>query len=129
MSYDQHIQAACDRQSDLTARPLWTVVGEWVPAPNDCAKYLNGLGSGSRYEQSVGSCSGWTGRASTFSNSYKTFLRQFWEAQAMTYEKAQGWIQWTWKAEYADEWSYQAGLANGWIPKNPTDYKYPNICG
>lgn len=82
-----------------------------------------GRGIGSRYDGSypgssrVGSCNGLTGKASSFSSSYKTFLRKYWEAQIVTYEKAAGWIQWTWKAEEADEWTYQAGLANGWIPK------------
>ena len=101
----------------------------------DCAQYLNGRGVGSRYDGTypgstyVGSCYGLTGSASTFSSGYKTFLRQFWEAQVITYEaNANGWLQWTWKAENADEWSYQAGLANGWIPQDPTDYEYPNIC-
>jgi len=136
LSYDQHIQTACGMEPDLTSSTLWLVVGEWVPAATDCAKYLNGRGTGSRYEGTfandsnrVGSCEGLTGKASTFSTSYRTFLRQYWEAQVITYEKAQGWIQWTWKTEDADEWSYQAGLANGWIPLNPTDYIYPNICG
>ena len=35
---------------------------------------------------------------------------------------------WTWKNEQADEWSYQAGLTNGWIQSDPTSYQYPNIC-
>jgi len=116
----------------------------------DCAKYLNGRGIGSRYDGTypgstfVGNCSGLTGSASTFSSSYKTFLRQMWEAQVQTFEKGQGWIQWDWKNENADEWSYQvrflygigttinakqAGLTNGWIPSNPTSYEYPDICG
>ncbi|KIM47526.1 glycoside hydrolase family 5 protein [Hebeloma cylindrosporum] len=135
MSNAQHISTACGQRSSLTSSTLWTVVGEWTPAANDCAKYLNGRGVGSRFEGSfpgstrVGSCTGLTGKASSFSSSYKTFLRQYWEAQVMTYEKAQGWIQWTWKAEIADEWSYQAGLANGWIPRNPTNFQFPNICG
>jgi glucan 1,3-beta-glucosidase len=136
LSFDQHIQTTCNMASDLTSAQLKVVVGEWAPAATDCAKYLNGRGIGSRYNgtyndksKGFGSCSGLTGKASTFSDSYKKFLRQFWEAQAITYEKTQGWIQWTWKAEIADEWSYQAGLANGWIPKNPTDFKYPEICG
>jgi aryl-phospho-beta-D-glucosidase BglC (GH1 family) len=134
-SYAQHIQTACSMQSSLSTFDLWLIVGEWTPAATDCAKYLNGRGVGSRYDGSypgstrVGSCTGLTGQASTFSQSYKTFLRQYWEAQTITYEKAQGWIQWTWKAEDADEWTYQAGLANGWIPQNPTDRQYPNICG
>lgn len=135
MSNSQHISTVCGQASSLSSFDLWLIVGEWTPAANDCAKYLNGRGVGSRYDGSypgstrVGSCSGLTGSASTFSSSYKTFLRQYWEAQTITYEKAQGWIQWTWKAENADEWTYQAGLANGWIPQNPTNREYPNICG
>ena len=29
---------------------------------------------------------------------------------------------WTWKVENhnADEWSYRAGVRNGWIPRDPT---------
>jgi glucan 1,3-beta-glucosidase len=135
LSFTQHIQAACTMKSSLTSSQLWLVVGEWTPASNDCAKYLNGRGIGSRYDGSypgskaVGSCAGLTGKASALSSSYKKFLRQYWEAQVITYEKAQGWLQWTWKTEVADEWSYQAGLANGWIPQNPTDLLYPKICG
>lgn len=135
MSQTQHIQTACSKASTLTSYRLWIIVGEWTPAMNDCAKYFNGRGGGSRYDGTypgstrVGSCNGLTGKASTFSSSYKTFLRKMWEAQVITFEKGTGWIQWTWKAENADEWSYQAGLANGWIPQNPTNLKYPTICG
>ncbi|EIW86986.1 glycoside hydrolase family 5 protein [Coniophora puteana RWD-64-598 SS2] len=136
LSYQGHINQACGQASSLSGFDLWLIVGEWTPAATDCAKYLNGRGVGSRYDGSyagspgVGSCNGLTGSGSTFSSSYKTFLRQFWEAQVISYEKGgQGWIQWTWKAEDADEWTYQAGLKYGWIPSNPTAYKYPNICG
>ncbi|KAG6865772.1 hypothetical protein C0991_011969 [Blastosporella zonata] len=131
----QHIQSACSWGSSLSSFSLWVVVGEWTPAATDCAKYLNGRGKGSRYDGSfpgstrVGSCTGLTGSASTFSTAYKTFLRQYWEAQTSTFEQGQGWIQWAWKTEIADEWSYQAGLANGWIPQNPTTRAYPTICG
>lgn len=131
-SNSQHISAAC--ANDLTF-DLWLIVGEWTAAQTDCAKYLNGRGIGARYDGSytgstkVGSCTGLTGSGSSFSSSFKTFLRQYWEAQVQTFEKkAQGWIMWTWKAENADEWTYQAGLAHGWIPSDPTSYKYPNIC-
>ncbi|KAF5323382.1 hypothetical protein D9611_005595 [Ephemerocybe angulata] len=134
LSNSQHIQRACGTRDEMANAPLWVVTGEFTPAATDCAKYLNGRGVGARYDGTypgaprVGSCSGLTGRASSFSSSYKTFLRQFWEAQITSYEKGQGWIQWTWKAEIADEWSYQAGLANGWIPRDPTNLAYPNIC-
>ncbi|KAF8167367.1 exo-beta-1,3-glucanase [Crassisporium funariophilum] len=137
MTEEQHIRAACAKQIDMTSSTLWQIVGEWAPAATDCtnSKKFFSRGQGSRYEGTfpgstrVGSCVGKTGKASTFSADYKIFLRKFWEAQVITYEKAQGWVQWTWKAENSDEWSYQAGLANGWIPKKPTDYKYPKICG
>lgn len=136
MSQQQHINTACQTQSSLAGFDLWLLVGEWSPAMTDCAKYLNGRGVGSRYggtypgSTAVGSCNGLTGSGSTFSSSYKTFLRQIWEAQVISYEKAtDGWLQWTWKAENADEWSYQAGLEYGWIPQNPTNYMYPTVCG
>jgi len=112
-SNSQHIQSACSHASDLSSFDLWVIVGEWTPAVTDCAKYLNGRGIGSRYDGSfpgstrVGSCTGLTGSASSFSSSFKTFLRQMWEAQVQTYEKGQGWIQWDWKNENADEWSYK----------------------
>lgn len=135
-SQSQHIQTACSETSALQSFTLWPVVGEWTPAMTDCAKYLNGRGVGARYDGSypgstyVGSCSGLTGSASTFSSTFKTSLRQMWEAQVIAFERGgQGWLMWTWKAENADEWSYQAGLANGWIPQNPTSYQYPTICG
>ncbi|KAF8886923.1 glycoside hydrolase family 5 protein [Infundibulicybe gibba] len=136
MSNANHIVSACGQRNILPGAGLWVIVGEWAPVATDCAKYLNGRGVGSRFDGTfpgstrVGSCTGLTGKASTFSPSFKTFLRQYWEAQTSTYEAAgQGWIQWTWKAEVADEWSYQAGLANGWIPRDPTNRQFPNVCG
>ena len=115
---------------------MWTIVGEWTPAMTDCAKYLNGRGVGARYDgtyagssRRVGSCKGKTGSGASFSESYRTFLRQMWEAQVVSFEKASGWIMWTWKAEQADEWSYEAGLRYGWIPHEPTSLRYPHICG
>ncbi|KAF9070831.1 exo-beta-1,3-glucanase [Rhodocollybia butyracea] len=130
----EHIQTACAYQNEL-AFDLWLIVGEWTPAQTDCAKYLNGRGNGARFDGTlagstfVGSCTGLTGSASTFSSSFKTFLRQYWEAQVIAFERGgSGWIQWTWKAENADEWTYSAGLANGWIPQDPTDLMFPDIC-
>ena len=54
---------------------------------------------------------------------------RYWEAQIQIGEAIQGWGFWTWKAENADDWSYQAGLKGGWIPQDPTDMLYPNMCG
>ncbi|CAE7119159.1 unnamed protein product, partial [Rhizoctonia solani] len=110
--------------------------GEWTTAPTDCAKYLNGRGVGARYDGTFpgstkhGDCSTFTGDGNKFSSEYKTFLRKFYEAQVSAFERGgQGWFYWTWKAEEAHDWSYQAGLAGGWIPTNPSDRQFPNICG
>lgn len=134
-SYDEHIAAACAHAASLSEYELWVIVGEWTPAPTDCTRYLNGLGVGARYDASypgapyTGSCAGLTGDAATFSDEYKAFLRRYWEAQVVAYERGAGWIQWTWKAESSDDWSYQAGLKHGWIPQDPTQLMYPDICG
>ena len=86
-SNQDHINSACSNGATLANSQLWAIVGEWTPAMTDCAKYLNGRGVGSRYdgsydgESAVGSCSGKTGSISDLSSSYKTFLRQMYEAQ------------------------------------------------
>ncbi|EJU03858.1 glycoside hydrolase family 5 protein [Dacryopinax primogenitus] len=137
-SWQGHINDACSngaRLASFAEQNLWTVVGEWSTASTDCAVNLNGRGVGARYDGTypgssyIGNCYGQTGDQSTFSADYKTFLRQFWEAQVTAYEQAQGWIYWCWKNEQADDWSYQKGVQNGWIPSNPNNRQYPNICG
>lgn len=128
----------CSQASEFTSyanNNLWLIMGEWSNAITDCAKYLNGRGVGARWDgsypgsQYLASCQGMTGNAASFSQGYKNFMRQYWEAQVTVAEKVNGWIYWTWKAENADDWSYQAGLANGYIPQNPDDRQYPNVCG
>jgi len=134
-SNSAHISNACANAGTLAGSQLWAIVGEWTPAMTDCATYLNGRGIGSRYDGSydgetrVGSCASKTGDGSAFSSSYKQFLRQMYEAQTSAFESGgAGWIMWTWKTEQAADWSYQAGLNGGWIPQDPTNRQYPNIC-
>ncbi|KAF8596854.1 putative EXG1-exo-beta-1,3-glucanase, major isoform [Ceratobasidium sp. AG-I] len=140
MSWNQHLQTACNfgRKTlpEYASSNLWTIVGEFSTAAYDCAKYINGRGRGSRYDGTfpgstrLGHCYPLTGGRNRFSNEYKRFLRQFYEAQISSFEQgAQGWIYWTWKAENADEWSYQAGIAGGWIPTDPSEREFPDICG
>jgi len=95
LSDQDHIRSACGNAGPLTdynQNQLWTIVGEWTPAMTDCAKYLNGRGVGARYDGSIdagapryGSCVDKTGKGSTFSQDYKNFLRQTWEAQVSPY--------------------------------------------
>lgn len=90
---EQHIQHACGNAHELSTFHLWTIVGEWCPAPTDCARYLNGRGLGARYDGSfphsyyIGNCAEKTGDVSNYSASYKEFLRKYWEAQVSTFEK------------------------------------------
>ncbi|KAF8971713.1 exo-beta-1,3-glucanase [Flammula alnicola] len=135
LTYSEHIARACKNASILATSPLWPIIGEWTATANDCGKGLLGRFTGPRYDGSfpgsirVGSCEGLTGSAATFSEEYKTFLGQYWEAQVMAYEKGGlGWAMWSWKMENCDEWSYQAGLKNGWIPQDPTNFRWPGIC-
>ncbi|GHJ85708.1 hypothetical protein NliqN6_2110 [Naganishia liquefaciens] len=128
-TWGQHLNAACSYGDTLATAPNWAVVGEWSLAAYDCARWLNGRGVGARYDGSypgssyVGVCWPFTGDGSTFSNEYKNFLRDFWDTQTQTFEnRGQGWIFWTWKAAPA-EWSYQAGLNGGWIPRNPAEHR------
>ncbi|OJT11441.1 Glucan 1,3-beta-glucosidase [Trametes pubescens] len=135
---NDHIGSSCSVLSQLqsyASQNLFTISGEWSNAVTDCAKWLNGRGVGARWDgtwqpgqQVFGSCDGWSGNMSSFSDDYKMFLRKYWESQVAIGEAVQGWIFWTWKAENADDWSYQRGLEGGWIPQDPTDRMYPDIC-
>lgn len=138
-SWDDHINYVCQTHlptlTSFASSNIWTVIGEWSNAPTDCARWLNGRGVGARwdgtwYDKSIyfGSCDGWTGDGSKFSDDYKKFLRKYWEVQVEVGEAVQGWIFWTWKTEEAAEWSYQQGVQGGWIPSDPTNRLYPNIC-
>ena len=95
---------------------------------------MTGRGVGSRYDgtypgsNKIGSCDGRTGSAETFSEDFKTFLGKYWEVQTNVFEQASGWVYWAWKTEKTDEWSYSKGVEYGWIPKDPTQKKYPDPC-
>jgi len=138
LSWPEHIDYSCQVMDNLTAfadSNMWTIIGEWTTAPTDCAMWLNGRGVGARWDgtwqpnnPTFGSCTNMTGDMSTFSDDYKTFLRQYYESQLAIGEAIQGWVYWTWKTENADDWSYQKGLEGGWIPQDPTDRMYPDIC-
>ena len=45
-------------------------------------------------------------------------LQRLFETQISVYERASGWVFWTWKTESAADWDYQRGLKGGWITYN-----------
>jgi glucan 1,3-beta-glucosidase len=135
-SPSQHVQSACALASQLASTDKWTIVGEWTGAQTDCAKWLNGLGKGARYDGTlagssyVGSCDGkYTGTVDALSDADKQNIRSFTEAQMDAYGAHTGWIWWTWHTESAPEWDMQALIAGGLFPQPLSDRQYPNQCG
>ena len=123
-SPSEHVSAACGLGSKLAATDKWTVVGEWTGAQTDCAKWLNGLGVGARYDGTKegstyhGSCDGkYSGTVAGLSSDDKSNIRSYIEAQLDAYEQRTGWFFWTWKTEGAPEWHMQDLLNNGLFPQ------------
>jgi glucan 1,3-beta-glucosidase len=120
-----------------------TLCGEWSQADTDCARYLNNVGVGSRWEGTLNTASTPGGSAdgsvltptcptknnprcscdqanadpSTYSPEYKQWLLMFAEAQMASFENGWGWFYWTWQTESAAQWSYRTGLAAGTLPQ------------
>ncbi|KAH9986248.1 glycoside hydrolase superfamily, partial [Russula vinacea] len=123
---DQHIQFVCQSTlptlATFASNNMWTVSGEWSTAITDCALWLNGRGVGARWDGSIegggtifGSCDGFTGNWTTFSQNYTTLCgMKCFRRHSQT--------------ESADEWSYQMGLEGGWIPQDPSQRLYPGLC-
>jgi len=134
MSLQQHVNTACAFGSQMASNNKWTISGEWTGAITDCAKWLNGLGKGARYDGTlagssyIGSCDGkYTGTVAGLSGDDKYNIQHFIEAQLDAFEKAQGWIFWTWKTESAPEWHMKDLLANGLFP-NPVTSRNREYC-
>jgi glucan 1,3-beta-glucosidase len=139
MSPSAHVGSACAFGAAMATDTKWTISGEWTSAQTDCAKWLNGLGVGARYDGTfnyngvgssyIGSCAGLdVGTVDALPAAYKTSLAQFTEAQFDAYEKAAGWIYWTWKTESAPEWHFQNLTAAGIIPQPLTKRNFPGQC-
>ncbi|OBZ87449.1 putative glucan 1,3-beta-glucosidase D [Choanephora cucurbitarum] len=106
-----------------------TLVGEFSIATNDCAKYLNGVGLGARYDGTLEagsepvcatcSCEG-VDNWHQFTDDYKLFLLKFMEKQMDAYESATGWFYWTYKTEdhVNPHWDYLLAWEQGFAPKD-----------
>jgi glucan 1,3-beta-glucosidase len=131
----EHVQVACAEKGKIAGTDKWLVVGEWTGAQTDCAKWLNGLGTGARYDGTfpgssyVGDCAGkYTGTVAGMSQVDKTNLQYYVEAQLDAYEAHTGWIFWNWKTESAPEWNFQDLFNNGLIPNPLTSRNVPSQC-
>ncbi|CAO3595087.1 unnamed protein product [Absidia cylindrospora] len=115
--------------ADSTKGIAPTMVGEFSFATNDCGKYLNGVGLGTRYENTLDgggesqcddcNCTkieNWR----TWSSSYQQFLNTFVQHQMDAYEAGVGWFFWTYKTEkhINPHWDYLLAWEKGWAPKD-----------
>ncbi|KAI4144357.1 MAG: hypothetical protein L6R39_004213 [Caloplaca ligustica] len=132
----EHVSEACALGPKLAQTNKWVVVGEWTGAQTDCAKWLNGLGKGARYDGTfpgsswTGDCVGkYTGTVANLSPDDKNNLRSYIEAQLDAYEQHTGWIFWTWKTESAPEWHMKDLIAGGLFPQPLTSRQHPGQCG
>lgn len=134
----EHVANACGNAPSIAGTDKWLVVGEWTGALTDCAQWLNGLGTGHRYDGTftgsggsyfIGDCARKvSGTVAGLSQQEKTNIQYYIEAQLDAYEAHTGWIFWCWKTESAPEWNFQDLLANGLIPSPITSRRVPNQC-
>jgi len=139
MGIGEHISTACGFGASMATNNKWTVAGEWTGAQTDCAKWLNGRGIGARYDGTYyndgqgssyhGSCDGkFTGTVAGFGEADHNNIKSYIQAQLTAFEKAAGWIFWTWHTESAPEWDFKALTEGGLIPQ-PLDSLDRSICG
>lgn len=150
MSHTSKIDYVCNAWSDQIARSSSTssghgstFVGEWSQAGNDCVKYLNNVGSGSRWEGNLDlnnpgqmachgnmncSCAISNADPSTYSPIYKKFLLNFAEVQMEVFESNGGWgsMYWAWDTETIEStlWSYKKARDAGLMPQLAYDRTY-----
>lgn len=130
----QHRQLVCNTVPTYTGTDKWLIVGEWSAAMTDCALWLNGRGTGSRYDGTfpnapyVGSCEG-KSRIADWPQWYRDDVRGFIEAQLQSYEsQTQGWIFWNFKTEAAGEWDFLGLVDSGIFPQPLGARKFGRIC-
>ncbi|OQO14942.1 hypothetical protein B0A48_00324 [Cryoendolithus antarcticus] len=136
LSIDGHVSTACGFGSQMASNNKWTIAGEWSGAQTDCAKWLNGRGIGARYDGTynkaggssyIGSCNGkYSGSVADLGDADKQNIKRFIEAQIVAFEKADGWIFWTWKNEGAPEWHFQDLIREGLVNLGSINY---GVCG
>ncbi|KAI1335594.1 glucan 1,3-beta-glucosidase precursor [Xylariaceae sp. FL0016] len=125
MSASDHVGSACAFGAQMASSNKWTIAGEFTGAMTDCAYWLNGRDIGARYDGTfnyngqsssyIGSCDGKSpSTVDALSTDDRNNIAAFINAQMVAYEKAAGWIFWTWKTERAADWNFQA-LANAGV--------------
>jgi glucan 1,3-beta-glucosidase len=97
-----------------------SIGGEFSAAPNDCALFINGVGSGSDHPQCA-EYQDWENYTTGMKEGIKNYV-------LASFDSFGDWFFWTWKIGpssagrvEAPLWSYSLGLANGWMPTDPRE--------
>lgn len=138
-SIDDHVSFACNLGKIEGNEYHYAVCGEWTAALTDCAKWLNGVNRGARFDATyqnntpLGSCSNlFTADWSYFQDeNVRSTYRKYVEAQmdAYTHNKMNGWIFWCWKTENLIEWDFQRLVQLDIIPQPLDSREFYNQCG
>ncbi|XP_006458234.1 hypothetical protein AGABI2DRAFT_63154 [Agaricus bisporus var. bisporus H97] len=109
-----------------------SVAGEFSNAVTDCGLWLNGVDLGTRYEgtyidspERIGDCAIWTDWTK-YDDKMKADIKNF---ALASMDALQDYFFWTWKIGNSSAsgkvecpaWSYQLGLEQGWMPKDPRE--------
>lgn len=134
LSPAQHVQQVCAAAPAYAGSDKWSFVGEWTGAMTDCARYLNGVGVGARFDGTypgstrVGDCS-WRSDVGRWSEEYKADTRRYIEAQMEAFERRSGgWIWWNFKTEGAAEWDAFKLMEVGVFPQPLGERKFEVVC-
>lgn len=129
---DGHITSIDMITKQFLSVPRVQVIGEWSAAMTDCAKWLNGVGRGTRLDNTFEG-DGFI-KECRFSNDYTKMTeqdridtRRIVEAQLDIYNQTNGFFFWTWKTENAIEWSMSLLAEQGLFPIPLTDRKFPKV--
>lgn len=138
-SLDDKIAYACKLGTLESQEYHIPLIGEWSAALTDCAKWLNGVNRGARYDATyensspIGSCNQiYEGDMSYFQNEQvRQNYRRFMEAQMDAYQfaKISGWVFWCWKTESAVEWDFTKLLELNIIPQPLSAREFGDQCG
>ena len=125
-TFTEHLENVKRQAKRLRNTGHPSIVGEMSGALDDCTRFLNGVGRGSRWEGTYlsdhkGCCDGKDDRNNiTNKDDIKMFLKQqFYEYE----ENGLGWIFWCWKTEQSIVWDMQRLADNDMLPvplKKPT---------
>lgn len=136
---DEHVEFACNLGKTEGREYHNAVCGEWTAALTDCAKWLNGMARGARYDATyqndtpIGSCSNlYLADYSYFQQEdVRQTYRRYVEAQmdAYLHEKMNGWVFWCWKTENLIEWDFQRLVELNIIPQPLNSREFYNQCG